>query len=387
MPIEVASIIDLSRINLAMNRQVSINLDALRWMAALAVFICHFSQLGFGSSRASVLEPIGRVGVIVFFVMSGYVIAYVAEQKHKHFSTYIEARFSRLYSVFLPALLLTLVLDIVGRGWSEELYTSYPVPLDRDTFLSLPFFLSFTYESSFQSLRWLSNGPAWSIAYEFWYYLIFGCAFYLRGASRILGILAALLLAGWKVLLLFPIWLVGVAIYRQRLGSERLRTWRWVLLLFSLGALIELCLPSVYAVTQSLRYWTSTHIGSGWHAFVLSDYLYSVPVAGILLACCTPGKRQLPLWLQHVIKSGAGFSFSLYLFHVPLILFLRASGIYDSESFLQSVMAAGVIIFIIYLLATVTEHKKDFWQNLVRAGSRYIRKNAREEGAYARKEL
>jgi peptidoglycan/LPS O-acetylase OafA/YrhL len=386
MPLKMAGVIDLSWVGPAMNRQVSINLDAMRWMAALSVFLCHFSQLGYGSSRMSVLEPLGRIGVIVFFVMSGYVIAYVAEQKHQHFFTYMEARSSRLYSVFLPALLLTFVADIAGRAWRPDLYFSYPDPLDMDAFLSLPFFITFAYESSFQSQRWLSNGPAWSIAYEFWYYVIFGVAFYLQGVRRILCMGAALLLAGWKILLLFPIWLIGVALYRQRLQPEFLRPWRWPLFFLSMGVLLVLCQPAVYAKTLSLRDWVATHTGPGWHAFVLSDYLYALPVAGLLLVACTTAKTELPSWWQRVIKSGAGFSFSLYLFHVPLILLFRALGLYEPTSIFQSLIAAAVVILVIYLLATVTEHKKSFWLGVVRAVAMHIRKNV-IGGAYARKEL
>jgi peptidoglycan/LPS O-acetylase OafA/YrhL len=65
-----------------MNNLVSIRLDAIRAIAALSVFCSHFAQLGVAGTNSETLWTLGRLGVVAFFVMSGYVIAYVAECKH-----------------------------------------------------------------------------------------------------------------------------------------------------------------------------------------------------------------------------------------------------------------------------------------------------------------
>jgi peptidoglycan/LPS O-acetylase OafA/YrhL len=80
-----------------LNDQISIRLDAFRALAALSVFCSHFAQLGMAGGVHEDFWALGRLGVIGFFVMSGYVIAYVAEYKHPTLVDYLEARFARLY--------------------------------------------------------------------------------------------------------------------------------------------------------------------------------------------------------------------------------------------------------------------------------------------------
>ena len=62
---------------------------------------------------------------MVFFVLSGYVIAYVTDQKEKDWASYAASRLSRVYSVAVPTLLLTVLLDAIGRPLFPALYT-YP---------------------------------------------------------------------------------------------------------------------------------------------------------------------------------------------------------------------------------------------------------------------
>ena len=68
-----------------MKPSVSAYLDILRILAALTVFMAHFSYDRFGNIFM-VFRPYAHQAVIVFFVLSGYVIAYVVnEQEAFHF--------------------------------------------------------------------------------------------------------------------------------------------------------------------------------------------------------------------------------------------------------------------------------------------------------------
>lgn len=224
-----------------MNSLVSVRLDAMRAIAALCVFCSHFAQLGVAGTNSETLWTLGRLGVVAFFVMSGYVIAYVAECKHAFLRDYMEARFARLYSVFIPAIALTVMLDGLGRVLDPTVYQSYPQINSFKVLAYLPFFLSFMFENSWFSLRWLSNGPFWSIAYEFWYYVIFGVLIYLPKKRVVIPLFGALLLAGWKILLLAPIWVLGVLLYRYRdLVGQKIGVIRLPLLLLSIATIIWL---------------------------------------------------------------------------------------------------------------------------------------------------
>src|ERR1700680_3766033 len=100
-----------------MPRSTSIYLDLVRFLAATTVFVAHanFDRFTGGLPFLSRLGmDIANDAVIVFFVLSGLVIAYVANTKENTLREFFLSRFARLWSVVVPALFLTVILDYVG---------------------------------------------------------------------------------------------------------------------------------------------------------------------------------------------------------------------------------------------------------------------------------
>jgi peptidoglycan/LPS O-acetylase OafA/YrhL len=91
-----------------MNKQFSIYLDLIRFTAALFVFISHVPR--FSGSWLWQLTGFGHEAVVIFFVLSGFVISYVVFDKNESPQKYITNRLSRIYSVSIPAILLTVTL-------------------------------------------------------------------------------------------------------------------------------------------------------------------------------------------------------------------------------------------------------------------------------------
>lgn len=97
-----------------MTQPLSLYLDLVRTMAAFIVVLSH---LGYGHLIGGHLwffTCFGNEAVMVFFVLSGLVIGYVTDRRELTLSHYATARMARLYSVILPAMVLTLILDGVG---------------------------------------------------------------------------------------------------------------------------------------------------------------------------------------------------------------------------------------------------------------------------------
>jgi len=107
-----------------MNRSFSLYLDLVRFLAALTVLLFHASGLEFVKVD-TVLGHYGREAVIVFFVLSGFVIAYTADQKDSTLPEYATHRISRIYSVVIPALILTPIVDWIGARIHPEFYVGY----------------------------------------------------------------------------------------------------------------------------------------------------------------------------------------------------------------------------------------------------------------------
>jgi peptidoglycan/LPS O-acetylase OafA/YrhL len=93
---------------------MSLVLDVVRFTAASLVLLHHVAWRKFGtyvpaSFTQSAIEP-----VVAFFFLSGFVIALTAETNDRTAGQYLLSRATRLLSVTIPAIFLTLVLDVVG---------------------------------------------------------------------------------------------------------------------------------------------------------------------------------------------------------------------------------------------------------------------------------
>ena len=166
----------------------------IRGVSALAVMFGHvrglffvdFSFLANKSPAYRALYAItgfGHQAVIVFFVLSGYFIGTsvtdsVGERRWS-WRVYLVNRLTRLQLVLLPALVLGAVWDQIGMRIPQAasfyyggLYKYYvPSVALRST---VPvFFGNLFFLQSVVSPVFGSNGPLWSLSYEFWYYILF----------------------------------------------------------------------------------------------------------------------------------------------------------------------------------------------------------------------
>src|SRR4051812_33489695 len=125
-----------------MNRETSVYLDAVRFLAALAVFFSHVGARYFSNGFLWQAVSLGAPAVVVFFVLSGFVIGYVTERRETSGHDYVVARAARLYSVVVPTLLLTACFDWVGSQINPDAYKNV-VQLFGAGAWSLPGSLSF----------------------------------------------------------------------------------------------------------------------------------------------------------------------------------------------------------------------------------------------------
>jgi peptidoglycan/LPS O-acetylase OafA/YrhL len=64
----------------------------------------------------------GHSAVVVFFVLSGFVIRHVTDTKEMHWPDYAASRIARIFSVTVPAIFLTLICDAIGRAVEPAIY-------------------------------------------------------------------------------------------------------------------------------------------------------------------------------------------------------------------------------------------------------------------------
>ncbi len=294
------------------------------------LFVDYDSIRGFRNpllSAAYAMTSFGREAVMIFFVLSGFLIATtilssVASGRWS-FRSYALRRLTRLWVVLLPALLLTVILDRSAIAWlpGGHLYTHAPIgesvlafsAAQNDAPAVLIGNIAFLQEILVPPFG--SNSPLWSLAYEFWYYVAFplllfavtGPGGWLRRALLAALGVAVLVFAGRTIALYFCIWMLGAAVaFAYKSWGSTLRAPVWLVPLGLVTLLAVLALAR-YVRPEFLR---DLAIGVAFTVFLLGVRFRpvgrSIPAYGIAAA-----------WL-------AGAAYTVYLVHFPLLLFARA---------------------------------------------------------------
>lgn len=336
-----------------MNKTYSIALDGLRLLAAVLVFVHHSEQI-LQDRRLSFLASFGHDAVVFFFLLSGFVIAFVTQTREHDLKAFAIARLARLYSVVLPTIALVVVLALIGNAaqWRPYLENnaSWPYALGSSLLLA--------------NQTWVmpaslpQNVSYWSVSYEACYYLLFGLMFYLKGPLRLVTVGAALLLAGPRIILLLPLWLGGVALYRcsaQR-PSRRLAGYAMLLAAGAVYGWLRLrnvddALDALLAERLGGEHAANTLLGYSKH--FLSDYVKGAVFGTLLLGLhhVLPDFRTLIERVARPVRACAAYTFTLYLLHYPLLVFFAAMGCDTAASM-------GLTLAAIAIIGHVTERKK-----------------------------
>lgn len=328
---------------MTINKGFSSTLNASRWIAALIVMIHHVRHIifidlkdvpnaGYVTKAFYFFSSLGHEAVIVFFVVSGLLVGALTLEKWRTFSKanikdYFIHRFSRIYIVLIPALFIGFALDLTGAFYfneaelysnSEKYHTSSlnTVIIENLGINVLAGNLMMMQQIMVNVLG--SNGPLWSLAYEWWYYCIWGFligSIYYKGLNRwiFIGLLGGLLIfLPSKILAWMLIWLLGIVVFYY--GKSSLPRPHPIIGIILLLIVLGLSRLSVHYLDRYL-FISSTYID------FIRDFLIGVAYSITLISCY---KIKKPLWLDKMHAKIADFSYSLYLSHFPMMLLIVA---------------------------------------------------------------
>lgn len=303
---------------------LSCHLDLVRFVAALAVLLAHLALSPFTDN--ALWWPLGHYGeaaVAVFFVLSGYVIAYVTQVRETDGRRFAIGRLSRLLSVALPALLVTATCDALVVHLQPVFYARPEVGQPGGLWSGYLPSLLFVNEWRIFGLGAVfpgSNSPWWSLSFEATYYLVAGLFLYFPRRWWFLLALLVLALAGRTVIALFPLWLLGFALYSRPPAwplSSRATT-----AIFWGALLVVLALPLTEAWWPSSKAWFYMPWGRGpYNRDLVADYLVAAAFGLHLLAARHHLQAEVitsPPWLACAHWLGS-LTFPLYLCHYPLL--------------------------------------------------------------------
>ncbi|MEP6867271.1 MAG: acyltransferase [Novosphingobium sp.] len=333
-------------------------LDLIRFAAALTVLIFHSvqAQLYIGPFLPPSMAQ--HNAVVVFFVLSGLVITTSVQRRHGKLHNFALARAARI----VPAALIA-----IGFGTAAFLLAKFigapPQHFDQWGDFSLRAIVMpmlFMSESPWGSGP-LWNPPFWSLCYEVWYYALFGAAVFLRGWQRAAWLVVFAILAGPKVLLMLPVWLIGVALalapFARRCGWKAGLVW--------LIAGLALCLYQTTLVNEgrllTLQLFSAMGVKPGFSQFALTDLLLGIGVAAVFIGLRPLVNHWPRVWLSldPLARALAGFSFTLYLFHWPLLLLIKTFNLTAGTNLPAFAVLLLGMTLTCYGISFVTERQRD----------------------------
>jgi peptidoglycan/LPS O-acetylase OafA/YrhL len=305
-------------------------LDLVRFSAALLVMFGHVRGLllvGIGSVPEHswpvrlfyLITGLQHEGVVLFFVVSGFLVGGPAWRRmgSGRFSIfdYLLNRFTRIYLVLIPALVLVGIISAIGFATfaATRFYAERPL-LPSGVSVGWSWGQVPCHLLAVQGVLckpWGVDPPLWSLGFEWVFYLVgpalFAVAlvpmrpwtrFALAGAVAV--IMFELYDANPAFGRWFAIWLLGV------FAAVISRRWN-IPVLVGVGGLILCSAAMIVSRTKVL-------------ALEETDALVGI---GIAIALSCPRLTRLK-FDSSVIRQGARFSYSLYLIHLPLCVFFGA---------------------------------------------------------------
>jgi peptidoglycan/LPS O-acetylase OafA/YrhL len=208
-------------------------LDSLRGICALLVCLFHFKASGPIAALPFVRGS--WLFVDFFFVLSGFVIA--ANYRERLIAGgflrgFVILRFGRVYPLHLFMLLAFVAVELVGVVMASKDVMQRPMFDDRHSVAAIFTNLSFTQSFGLHDgLTW--NQPAWSIAVEFWTYLLFALVARRAGAALETWLGAAIIISIGMLLWVSPdginvtySWSLLRCIYGFAVGAIAWRLWQ-----------------------------------------------------------------------------------------------------------------------------------------------------------------
>jgi peptidoglycan/LPS O-acetylase OafA/YrhL len=323
-------------------------MDAMRGLAALAVVAFHIrynffvvfdelTSVSWATRAFYAATSFGHDAVVAFFVLSGFLISGSilkdARGGRWTWTRYLTNRLTRLWVVLIPGLFLTLFWDQLGMHLfpGSPVYTGAPqewhhnfFPVEERETLRI-FLANIVFLHSVRGVpAFGTDGPLWSVTWEFAYYLIFPMLLLsvwprTKWAMRIVYVaLAAVLYLhfGSWIMMRFPIWLMGFAVQllplTQLLSSRRNPTPRNLMTcLIMIGVVVITHAGAVRSVLNEVEV----------------DWVNGVVFAAGLYVLLHDRRTAGETLYVKSSRGAAALSYSLYVVHMPLLVFLRALSI------------------------------------------------------------
>ncbi len=327
----------------------SVTLDFVRAMAAQMVCVGHATSFFVPDLRPTRFPYMQNVGVLLFFLISGFLITYtLIERSSKDdgygFPQFFIERFARIYSGLIPALAIIAIIDGATIYWTADPTISRYFSLKT---MVANLFMQQGYRGIFpNSLQWSAFGsasPLWTLGIEWHIYLFAGSLFFMATKPRSIPFLIPIALFYGQTPLHF---LLG-SFQPDGVGTGLFSLWLCGSSIFFLARLRVIGFTPAVAlgVCGAAGFLALAHAGDEYEFA-----LYPLLAAAFLgLVTATQSTRQLASpGLNKTIRFFADYSFSLYLVHHTIMYAIwtilpdRGIAVFAAAVLISNIVAIGL---------------------------------------------
>lgn len=294
--------------------RIRAGLDVARASAAVYVVLHHAVHIG---GPLGVLFSFGQEAVLVFFLLSGFVIFANENERVRQPKGYYLRRLRRIYPPMIVAMLVSTALWAVGLidalpTWQSAVGTLLAL---QDIAFLKPGVITEPY---------LGNDPLWSLSYEIAFYLVFPLVMMLWRRSRMMTRVAvpAVSIAAYVSFLVAPNHFSLVAAYFMTWWAGAMVAHLWMQgRLRVRNAVPEFAGLIALAVVAGIGVLTHGFAGLGYFPFLMLRHFVFVIVLFALLF--SPVRSWLAAVSHPVARPAAavaGISYGLYVIHYPVLV-------------------------------------------------------------------
>ncbi|EGL0462388.1 acyltransferase, partial [Salmonella enterica] len=303
----------------------SLCLDLIRAIASQLVLIGHgISYFGIFKILHEPNFPwMQNIAVVIFFILSGFVITYstIIKTKNKdyNFENFFSDRASRIFSAYIVALFVIFLIDFCSQSIDAAKYIYQPA-YNASTFVYNIFMLQdfplwgLIFNNEYKPTSFGSARVLWTISIEWWFYMFFGVVFFTLIRKERISPLKI-------TMFLFSIIVAWHYLYGSRGGH--------LTLYWALGMFIMLFYNKYKKITNGLK--TNLIIFTlAFSACVITqirvidgyNLIFSIFLALVMLSLINISNYIDLNKIHSVIEITASYSFTLYLIHYTILDFI-----------------------------------------------------------------